>query len=222
MHTRVPLIVLGAGGLGREIADIARAMNQERAEWDILGFLDDDQTLSGSHVNDLPVLGGFDQLHRFDYAQIALALATPRDVELRARVSEQLACAPSRLATLVHPSASISETCTVGTGSVLFAGVVATANVTIGRQVVAMPHVVFTHDDVVDDFATFGAGARIAGRVHVGRCAYVGAGALVRENVRVGAAALVGMGSVVTRDVPPGETWAGVPATRLRSPEDGR
>ena len=84
----------------------------------------------------------------------------------------------------------------------LLAQVVTTAPITIGRHVVVMPQVVFTHDDVIGDFTTFGAGVRLAGGVVVETGAYVGSGALVRENVTIGAGALVGMGAVVTRDVP--------------------
>jgi acetyltransferase-like isoleucine patch superfamily enzyme len=98
----------------------------------------------------------------------------------------------------------------------VLAGVVTTASVRIGAHVAVMPGVIFTHDDVVGDFATFGAGARLGGRVRVGEGAYVGSGALVREDREIGAWALVGMGAVVTEDVPPGEVWAGVPARHLR------
>jgi acetyltransferase-like isoleucine patch superfamily enzyme len=79
-----------------------------------------------------------------------------------------------------------------------------------------MPSVVFTHDDVIEDFATIGSGARLAGGVTVGEGAYIGAGALIRERCHIGAWALVGMGAGVTGDVPGGEVWAGLPARRLR------
>ena len=56
-----------------------------------------------------------------------------------------------------------------------------------------MPAAVFTHDDAVDDYVTFGSGIRLAGGVHICEGAYVGAGALIRERVTVGKWALVGM-----------------------------
>ena len=70
--------------------------------------------------------------------------------------------------------------------------------------------------DDVGDFVIRGAGARIGGSVTVGRGAYIGSGASIRESTVIGPGALIGMGSVVVDDVPPGETWAGVPARRLR------
>jgi len=110
-----------------------------------------------------------------------------------------------RFATLVHPSCAIAPSTVIGSGSILLAGVVATADVELGRHVVAMPNTVFTHDDRVGDFVTFGAHALVAGRVSIGAGTYIGAGAKVRESLTIGAGALVGMGSVVTHDIPAGE-----------------
>ena len=98
----------------------------------------------------------------------------------------------------------------------MLANVVATAAVQIGSHVAVMPGVVFTHDDIVEDYVTVGAGVRLAGRVHVREGAYVGSGALVREDRTIGPWALVGMGAVITKDVPGSEVWAGVPAASIR------
>jgi acetyltransferase-like isoleucine patch superfamily enzyme len=79
-----------------------------------------------------------------------------------------------------------------------------------------MPGTIFTHDYVVEDFATFGAGVRLAGGVRICEGAYVGSGVSIRENRTIGRGALVGMGSVVTKDVPDHECWVGVPARQFR------
>ncbi|KHL01257.1 LbetaH domain-containing protein, partial [Sinomonas humi] len=122
---------------------------------------------------------------------------------------------PGRFATIVHPSVTIPEGCTVGEGSILLANVVMTAAVSLGRHVVVMPGVTFTHGDVADDYATFGAGVSLGGSVVVGRAAYMGMNSCVRQRIRVGARAVVGMGAAVVSDVPEGQTWAGVPARPL-------
>jgi acetyltransferase-like isoleucine patch superfamily enzyme len=110
----------------------------------------------------------------------------------------------------------VPESASIGPGSVIHAGTVLTADVALGAHVAVMPAVVLTHDDVVQDGVTFGAGARVAGAVTIERGAYIGSGALLREDLVIGAGALVGMGAVVTRSVPAGEVWVGAPARRLR------
>ena len=135
----------------------------------------------------------------------------------RLRIVGELGLPAARYATIVHPTAAISVSSSIGPGSVLLAHVALTTAVRVGGHVAIMPQVVLTHDDVVEDFATLASGVRLGGSVHVGRAAYLGAGALVREGCSVGAGALVGMGAVVTRDIPAYEVWAGVPARYLRA-----
>jgi sugar O-acyltransferase (sialic acid O-acetyltransferase NeuD family) len=213
-----PLLVIGSGGFGRETVEVVRAINAERPTWDLLGFLDDDRALHGAEIDGVPVLGAIDDARtRFGFTALVVCTGHPGNYLSRKRIVDHLDLPATRYATLVHPTAVLPSGVELGVGTVLLAGVIATTAIRIGSHVAVMPDVVFTHDDIVEDFATFGAGVRLAGRVHVERGAYVGSGALVREDRRIGAWALVGMGAVVTRDVPPGEMWAGVPARRLRS-----
>ena len=211
-----PLIVIGSGGFGRETVEVVRAVNADRPTWDLLGFLDDDPALHGTEIDGVPVLGRIDDVKRFGAAEVVVCTGHPGNYFSRKRIVERLGLPPTRYATIVHPTVVLPTTAFLGEGSVLLAHVVATAGVRIGSHVAVMPGVVFTHDDVIEDFATFGAGVRLAGRVHVEEGAYVGSGALVREDRTVGAWSLVGMGAIVTKDVPVAEIWAGVPARFLR------
>jgi sugar O-acyltransferase (sialic acid O-acetyltransferase NeuD family) len=213
-----PLVVIGSGGFGRETVEAVRAVNAERPTWDLLGFLDDDPTLIGSKVDGLPVLGPIEEARtRFEMVQLVVCTGHPGNYFSKREIVERLALHPSRYSTIVHPTAALSSTSEIGRGSVLLAQVVTTAAVQIGAHVAVMPGTVLTHDDVVDDFATFGAGVRLGGRVHVGQGAYVGSGSLIREDCHIGAWSLVGMGAIVTRDIPSCELWFGVPARKQRA-----
>lgn len=213
-----PLIIVGSGGFGRETAEAVRAIDAARAtpRWELLGFVDDDPDHWGTEVSGTPVLGAIETLGDRPGAALVVCTGHPGNFASKRTIVERLGLPPERYATLVHPAAIVAESATIGPGSVLHAGTVLTADVKLGAHVAVMPAVVLTHDDVVSDGVTFGAGARVAGGVTIERGAYIGAGALLREGLVVGAGAVVGMGAVVTRPVPAGEVWAGIPARRLR------
>lgn len=208
------LILVAASGLALEAAEAARAAGLE-----VAGCVDDDAALWGRSAGRwLPILGGLDLVVEQRNSQ--LLICAGRGV-VRERIVSRLRAlgvADDRYATVVHPSVTVPQSCEVGAGSVLLPGVVLTASVTVRRHVVVMPHVTLTHDDVVDDFATLCAGVTLGGAVRIGHAAYIGMAASVREKVSVGAAATLGMGAVLLRDLPPGQTWVGVPARPLADP----
>jgi sugar O-acyltransferase (sialic acid O-acetyltransferase NeuD family) len=218
-----PLVIVGAGGFGREVVETVRAINEQTATWELLGFLDDRFGTDGGMVDGTPVLGRTSAIARFPQAQVVVSTGNPGNYFSRKRLVGRLGLPSSRYATLIHPAASIPSSTEIGHGSMLLATVVATTKVRVGAHFARMPGVVLTHDDVVGDYVTMGAGARLAGGVTIGEGAYVGSGVMVRENLTVGPWALLGMGAVVLADVPGAEVWAGVPARGLRTvtlPED--
>lgn len=211
------LVLVGAGGFGRETAEAVRALNRAGAAWRLLGYLDDDPARHGTVVDGTPILGGRSELRRLAGASAVVCTGRPGDYVSRLRIVGELGLPPERYATIVHPTAAISASSSIGPGSVLLAHVALTASVRVGAHVAIMPHVTLTHDDVIEDFVTIASGVRLGGAARVARGAYLGAGALIGEHRTVGEFALVGMGAVVTRDVPAREVWAGVPARLLRA-----
>lgn len=210
------LLIVGAGGFGREVAEAVLAINRAAPAWKLLGFLDDDRVLHGTELDGLPVLGGTDVVDAFPSAAVVVTTGHPGNYFSRKHIVDRFGLPPARYATLIHPTAVLPISAAVGPGTVLLAGAVATCAVRIGAHVAIMPGTVLTHDNVVDDFATLTAGVRLAGWVRIGKGAYVGSGALIREDRTVGPWALVGMGAVVTHDVPAGEVWYGHPARFVR------
>jgi sugar O-acyltransferase (sialic acid O-acetyltransferase NeuD family) len=197
------VLLLGASGLAREV--LAAGITE------VVGILDDDARLHGTRVSGVPVVGPIDAAPRRD-EQLLVCVGpsrSRRDVVGRLR---ELGVADGRYARYVAGSARLGATSTVGPGSILLDGVVVTADARIGDHVVIMPNCTVTHDDVLEDFATLAAGVALGGGVLVGEASYLGMNASVKQGVRVGADATIGMGAAVVRDVPGGETWAGVPA----------
>ena len=206
------LLLVGAGGFGRETVEAVRAANALSPTWELLGFLDDDPAKHGQLVAGVRVLDAIEAVVNYPDAQVALCSVRPDNYASRRLLADRLGLDDERYATVVHPTASIGSTCELGVGSVLLAHVDLTADVVVGRHVAVMPQTVLTHDVSVDDFATLASGVRLGGGCHIGQGAYVGSGACLREGTLVGDCALIGMGSVVTRDVPQGRLWFGVPA----------
>jgi sugar O-acyltransferase (sialic acid O-acetyltransferase NeuD family) len=208
---RNPIVLVGAGGFGRETVGLVASIEGVTA----LGFLDDAPALLGRTLARHEVLGPLDLLSSLPHVGVVVTMGNPRDPTIRNRIVQRLNLSEERYCTLIHPMATVGPDVEIGAGTVIHAGSVFTQDIRIGRHVAVMPNVVLTHDNVVGDFVTFGAGAMLAGGVVVEDSAYLGSGALVREGCHIGLGAVIGMGSVVLEDVPPEETWAGVPARRI-------
>lgn len=211
--TARPLLLLGAGGLARETLVAVRAQPDR---WRPIGVLDDDPVRHGDNVAGVPVLGATDLVHDYDDAAVVPCVASPMRPTARLGLVERLGLSSDRWATIVHPAASIAPGTSLGEGSIVLSNAVITTPITVGPYFMAMPHVLLTHDDEVAEGVTMAGRATLGGGVRVGRGSYLGQGAMVREGLIIGAGSVLGMGSVLLVDMPDGQTWAGVPARKLR------
>jgi sugar O-acyltransferase (sialic acid O-acetyltransferase NeuD family) len=209
------LLLVVAGGLAREVMAVVRGGDQ----FDVLGLVDDDPSLIGTVLDGAHILGRVEDVSKYPAARVVVCASNGIVRSDFVRRLAQIGVVQSRFATVIHPSVSVPEGCYVGEGSILLANVVLTAAVHIGRHVVAMPQVTFAHGDVVEDFATFAAGATVGGSVVVGRAAHLDINCSIRQNVRIGAQAVVGMAAAVEDDVPEAQVWAGVPARQIPQAE---
>lgn len=208
------LVIIGAGGTSREIADAVDAINHREPCWNLLGFLDDDTRKHGTSVDGIPVLGpiaaGVDS-----QVQFIIGIASWRTPDARREVVSRLALPPERYATIVHPSALISRHAKIGMGTAILQNVVITPGTIVGEHTLILQNVTMAHDQVVEDYVTIASGATVAGAVRLRSGSYLGAGCTIMNGVTVDCGSLVAVGAVVMNDVPAGRTVAGNPARPL-------
>lgn len=207
--TAAEIVVIGAGGHGREAVTVALA-----AEVRVLGVLDDGEPdAAGLAALGVSHLGSVDWLARADpRPRYVAGLGYPRP---RRAVAERAAAAGAVPATLRHPSAVVGTDVQLGEGVIVWPQVAVTTRVRIGRHSHLNVGSSVSHDCVLGEFVTVGPGARVCGSVVLEDDVWLGAGCTIIQGVRVGSGAVVGAGAVVLRDVPPGHTVAGVPARRI-------
>lgn len=191
------ILIIGAGGHGKVIADIAIKNGYD----DVL-FLDDRsdfETCAG-----FPIVGKVADADKYECDKI---VAVGKASE-RARIQHNL----SNVITLVHPNAVIGRRVQIGTGTVVMAGAVINSDAIIGDGCIINTGASVDHDCVIGDYSHVSVGAHLAGTVEVGTRTWIGAGAIVINNIRICSDCMIGAGAVVVNDLKNAGTYIGIPA----------
>ncbi|MFC1499698.1 NeuD/PglB/VioB family sugar acetyltransferase [Candidatus Zixiibacteriota bacterium] len=214
-----PLVLFGATHFGEVIAQLFRDINESQQQWDILGFLDDDQRKWHSNHLELPVLGGIDWLKDSAPGETHTAISIGRP-PYRRQVAERLDEFDVTWATGVHPSVIAGPSTSFGDGSLVMAGCLITNSVTVGNHVIMNPGTIVGHHTRIGDFSTINAGVKIAGDVELGVGTYVGIGAAISDKLKIGKGAIIGGGTMVIESVDSFVTAVGVPAKVIKQREN--
>jgi sugar O-acyltransferase (sialic acid O-acetyltransferase NeuD family) len=210
----IEVVIIGAGGFGRETLDVVEAMIVNApASVRVAGVVDDAPTVRNRRLleeRSVQLIGSVEDLLSLPIAvQYLIGIGSP---QVRATVARRFD-ETSRLAfTAIHPSATVGSRTRLGRGSIVCAGAQLSTNVEIGRHGHVNPASVIGHDAKLEDCVSINPGAVVSGDVHIESGALIGANATVLQGLTVGANALVGASACVVRDVGPGMTVRGVPA----------
>ena len=202
------LVIIGAGGFGREVLDVIEAINLDHATtgvqpFEVLGFLDDGEP-------DPAPLAPYGVRHLGPVAQLDTIDADIGSPPVRRKIDEQYAARFCPV--LIHPSVTYSRAVEFGPGSVVCAGVRLTNNIRLGRHVHANLNTTIGHDARLGDYVTLSPLVAVSGNVTLEDEVMIGTGVTLNPGVTVGTGSVVGSGAAVTRDIDPGVTAVGVPA----------
>jgi sugar O-acyltransferase (sialic acid O-acetyltransferase NeuD family) len=201
------LLIIGASGHGKVVADIAIKMNK----WQSVVFVDDDESLRTSMG--IEVIGklneAFELLNDYD---ICVAIGNNT---IREKLHTELESKRASLPALIHPTAVIGEQVNVGSGTVVMAGVVINCCTRIGKACIINTGSTIDHDNVIGDFTHISPGVHLAGTVKVGKGTWIGIGSTVSNNVTITSDCKFGAGAVVVKDISEPGVYAGVPVRRI-------
>lgn len=211
------IAIVGAGGLGKEIAALIGQVNHVQKKWNLVGFYDDGMK-AGATVLSVPVIGNIDELNTHPKPlNVVIAIGNPG---VKAKTAARITNPAITFPVLMHPSAMIGPQVRLGEGSVVTAGCVLTVDIQIGRHVLVNLNTTIGHDVRIDDYASVMPGAHLSGFVKVGKSVFIGTGASVLQHITIDSGACVGAGAVVTKPVKKNETVIGIPA-RPKLPPSG-
>lgn len=200
------LVIVGASGHGKVIADIAFKLGYS----DIV-FLDDNDRVK--KCGEFSVVGRSNDAFKYYTADFFVAIG---NAKIRQKIQYELNNKGLSIVSLIHPAAVIAPNVKIGIGTVVMAGAVINPHVEIGEGCIINTCASVDHDSILGDFSHISVGAHVAGTVKIGARAWIGAGATISNNVNIVSDCMVGAGAVVVKDLLETDTYVGVPAKKIK------
>ena len=198
------LVIVGASGHGKVIADIAKLNGYKE-----IVFLDDNEAVD--ECAGYPVVGSSCDFTKVE-KDVVIAIG---NAKIRSRIQEQYESQGFHLVTLIHPNATVADFAQIGVGSVVMAGAVINPYAKLCKGCIVNTCASVDHDCEVRDYVHVAVGAHLCGTVEVGAYTWIGAGATVSNNISICPECMIGAGAVVVKDLDEQGTYVGVPAGRV-------
>lgn len=205
--------IYGAGGLGREVRELALQINAHTGRWSCVFFIDDvtaEQQVNGSpvlRVGDIPA-----------DTEIVIALGEPA---LRHQLADKLS-ADFQLATLIHPDVFVPQSTVIEAGCIVCTGAFISCNVVLGRNSLVQPRACVGHDTKIGQHCVVSSQVMLAGGCSTGDRVFIGMNSAIKEKTAIGQDAIIGMGSAVFNPVSESTIVLGNPARAMRNNDQGK
>lgn len=201
---RRKLLILGAGGHGKVVADIALSMDI----YESISFLEDNPMVSVG--NGLSILDTIENVKKYiDKYELFVAFG---DNESRAAKMQECMNNGGKIATLIHPSVIISSNVVIGSGTVIMPGSIINCNSVIGQGCIINTATTVDHDNTIGDYVHLSPGVHLAGTVYIGNHSWLGIGSVVKNNISIADNCIIGAGAVVLKNIDEAGVYIGIPA----------
>lgn len=208
------IVIIGAGGFGREVAWLIEEINEANSEWNLLGFIDENKDNIGKVSYGYKILGDLNYFKDKNnlYYVCAIGNATSRK-----KIIEKCYKYNIKAAILIHPSVMFQRKLVdISEGAIICAGNILTTNIKIKRHAIINLSCTIGHDVIIDEFVTLYPGVNLSGNCSVGTSTELGTGSKVIQGKSIGSDCVIGAGAVVINDIKDGCTAVGVPAKVIK------
>lgn len=206
------LIIVGAGGMGREVFSWVSHEIKANNNYKIKGFLDDNPQALGKLPYPVNVIGSISDYQPKNNESLVMAVLDPKT---KKTIVESLIDKGANFYTLIHPSAIIGTNVRIGKGCVICPGCILTCDIKVEDFVFINACSTIGHDTVVGEYTSINGKVEVTGNVEVGAGCLFGVGAKIIPKRKIGDGAIIGAGSIVIKNVPARVTVFGNPAKNM-------
>jgi sugar O-acyltransferase (sialic acid O-acetyltransferase NeuD family) len=209
------IIVVGAGGMGREIASVIQeSMTTPETSYEFKGFVAEDipnsNLISKLHAS---YLGNMQWVKKNigieDEVNFIVGIGNGH---IREKVETELENSGYRLATVIHKDVHIGKQVEIGVGTFIAAGCVLTTNIHLGKSVQLNIGCLINHEVFLGDYVTLSPGVCLTGNVTVGESTTIFTNSTVLPGIEIGSNCTIGAGSTVVNNIESGKLVKGTPA----------
>lgn len=205
--------IYGAGGLGREVFELASVINIDGQRWDKIFFIDDSVNVKDKRK--IPIINykKLLEINSKDEIEVCIAIGEP---EVREKIYTKLVNENINIAKLIDPEVKIPDSTNVGEGTIICKLVSISCDIEIGANVYIHPMACIGHDAKIGNHSIVSSFVDIAGDCILGQKAFLAIGVILKQGIKIGSDAILGLGSVVHNDIPDAVIALGNPARPMK------
>ena len=207
------ILIIGAGGVGKETAWIIEQINEAKKTWNIIGFIDDNQEIQHKNINGYQVVGRCVDVKRYKGARVVCAIA---NYKVKKQIVSRVQIYGNEFVNIIHPSVYILKSNHIGQGNIIYPGVVLTTNISIGNHTIISPKCGIGHESNIHDYSSILWNVNISGNVTIEEGCFIGTGATILQNINICRESMIGAGSVVLKNIEEKSVVVGVPGKVIK------